>query len=389
MSSGIYLVRDDGRLVEMTEQAYGSVALLQELVEAHPSLLSGAREAASDWLAIVRQNAPGLEDDRGDRWSLDRVFLDRDGVPTLVEIAAASDRASERALLGQALEYAANLPFYWTVETMVAQFEANCRESDRDPEQVFEDFLGSDTDEERFWQQVKTNLQAGKVRIVFVSAAVSPELSRVVEFLNAQMDPAQMVAIEIKQYGSDEGFTTLVPRAIGRLADTSKKVAPTTIERRRWDADSFFAELGLRQDAETADLAYQIYEWCNHYPGVQVYWRTGDTYGGFVALCDVDRGETHELFKVGIDAYLEVLSSAYAAWYPFTQRSEWLDLRQRFSAIGLSLPDDPSERRSPNLNLATLDEASINKVIEVFGWAVDRTQQALEDTKRRTSGDRR
>lgn len=383
MSSGIYLVRDDGRLVEMTEQTYGSLSLLQELLETHPSLLSGARDGETDWLSIVRHNALGLEDERGDRWSLDRVFLDRDGVPTLVELDSSNDRYSERELIGQTLEYAATLPLYWTVETMLSQFEASCRESDRDPEQVFENFLGYDEDEERFWQQVKTNLQAGKIRIVFVSTSVSPELSRVVEFLNAQMDPAEVVAIEIKQYGSHEGFKTLVPRSIGRLSDASKKVAPTTIERRRWDEDTFFQELGLRQDPEAGDLAYRVYDWCCDHKGVEVYWRTGDTYGGFVALCDFKRGETHELFKVGIDGMLEIMSMVYASWYPFTLRDQWLELRQRFSSIGLSLPDDARERRSPNLRLATLDEASLAQVLATFEWVIDRVQSSLSDEKRR------
>ena len=64
------------------------------------------------------------------------------------------------------LDYAANAVVYWPVEAIRSRFEAN----HEDPEQVIASFLESiDSDGEEFWQKVKTNLQAGKVRLVFVA----------------------------------------------------------------------------------------------------------------------------------------------------------------------------------------------------------------------------
>ncbi|XGV89002.1 MAG: hypothetical protein ACAF42_08605 [Limnothrix sp. BL-A-16] len=390
MSSGIYFVRNDGRLVEMMEQPYGSVTLLQELLETYPNLLAGDRSLINrdqDWLAITRQNTVTFDDERDDRWSLDRIFLDRSGVPTVVEVFCSHGRGGgqqAQELIGQAIEYAANLSQYWPIETMLAQFEANCRANDRDPDQVVEDFLGHDEEEERFWQQVKTNLQAGRIRIVVVSDALSPELVRTVEFLNAQMDPAEVQAIELRQYVSDEGFRTLVPRLIGRMTD-SKSASPA-LDRRRWDEDSFFQEFSARQGEDEAAIAHHIYEWCSDHPNVEVYWRTGDTYGGFVAMCDFGRGESHELFKVGIDGGLEINSSTYASWYPFTRHDEWMELRSHLSSIGLALPPDSRERRAPNFSLSTLrDEQSLRQVFETFSWVLERVKQSLNDTKRRAT----
>ncbi|TAD79572.1 MAG: hypothetical protein EA001_03710 [Oscillatoriales cyanobacterium] len=390
MSSGIYLVRNDGRLVEMTEQPYGSVTLIQELLENHPNLLAGDRSLMArdqDWLAIVRQGTNSFDDDRADRWSLDRIFLDRQGVPTVVEVFCNQDEAGPQSqgLIGQAIEYAANLSQYWPIEAMLAQFEASCRANDRDPDQAIEEFLGHDeSEEERFWQQVKTHLQAGRIRIVVVSDALSPELVRTVEFLNAQMDPAEVQAIELRQYVSDEGFCTLVPRSIGRMAD-SKNASPA-LDRRRWDEESFFQEFTTRQGEDEAAIAHHIYEWCSDRTDVEVYWRTGDAYGGFVAMCDFGRGESHELFKVGIDGGLEINSSAYASWYPFTRHEEWMELRNHLSSIGLALPPDSRERRAPNFSLSTLrDDQSMQQVFETFSWVIDRARQGLSDTKRRSS----
>ncbi len=43
-----------------------------------------------------------------------------------------------------------------------------------------------------------------------------------VEFLNAQMDPAEVLALEIKQY-IGQGLKTLVPRVVGQTAEAQRR----------------------------------------------------------------------------------------------------------------------------------------------------------------------
>ena len=52
----------------------------------------------------------------------------------------------------------------------------------------------------RYWETVQTNLRAGKIRLIFAADEIPSELRRVVEFLNEQMNPAEVLAIEIRQY---------------------------------------------------------------------------------------------------------------------------------------------------------------------------------------------
>ena len=95
------------------------------------------------------------------------------------------------------LDYAANAVVYWSLETLRVRFE----ESHQDAEQYLADFVDDPgADPEEFWRKVKTNLQAGKVRLVFVADEIPVELRRVVEFMNGQMDPAEVLAVEIKQF---------------------------------------------------------------------------------------------------------------------------------------------------------------------------------------------
>jgi hypothetical protein len=131
---------------------------------------------------------------------------------------------------------------------------------------------------ETFWAMVKTNLQAGRVRLIFVADVIPPELRRIVEFLNAQMDPAEVLALEIKQYVG-EGLQTLVPRVIGQSAEAARKKPARTAGDVCWDAASFFAEV-LKQNGEpVANVARKIFDWAN--PRGHIWYGSGKQDGSF------------------------------------------------------------------------------------------------------------
>ena len=88
------------------------------------------------------------------------------------------------------LDYAANAVVYWPVEDLRARFESRCDNADERPDEVLGEFLNQTLEIDEFWLQVKTNLQAGRIRMIFLADEIPSELRRVVEFLNEQMDPA-------------------------------------------------------------------------------------------------------------------------------------------------------------------------------------------------------
>lgn len=185
MSGGIYLIQDGGGLVEMAEQDYASEDLLQELLAQHPNLLAGDQISSREsrwWLLISRELSLASEEDGAGRWSVDHLFLDQDAVPTIVEVKRSTDSRIRREVVGQILDYAANAVVYWPVDTLRARLE----EGQTEPEKKLYEFLGPDTDLEEFWQKVKTNLQAGRVHLIFVADEIPAELRRIVEFLNQQ-----------------------------------------------------------------------------------------------------------------------------------------------------------------------------------------------------------
>lgn len=235
MSGRIYLLRPDAGLSPMTESPYDSESMLQQLLATHPDLLAGEQidqEEFRRWLLISREMGVPGEEDGGARWSLDHLFLDQDAVPTLVEVKRSTDTRIRREVVGQMLDYAANAIRFWPVEQIQSKFEARCEKDGLDAEEALSEHLKPEEDQADFWQRVKTNLLAGKIRMVFVAEVIPAELRRVVEFLNSQMDPAEVLALEVRQFVGD-GMKTLVPRVIGQTETARQKKAPTGREQRQ------------------------------------------------------------------------------------------------------------------------------------------------------------
>ena len=121
MSNGFFSISDDGRLIDVSEVDFPTEDNLQELVAKYPRLLSGdegSPDGLSDWLFIAREMGIPSEENQPDRWSVDHLFLDREGVPTLVEVKRSKDSRIRREVVGQMLDYAANASIFWPMETI-------------------------------------------------------------------------------------------------------------------------------------------------------------------------------------------------------------------------------------------------------------------------------
>ena len=212
----IYLKQND-KLVTMVEQPYEAEELLQKLLADYPGLLAGDEDDGSrKWLLVQRELSIAADENGAGRWSIDHLFIDDRGIPTLVEVKRSSNTEIRRQVVGQLLEYAANAVAYWQLDKLRTTFEANCEAAGMDPSQEISEFT-DESEPDSFWEQVRTNLAAGKLRLVFVADAIPSELARIVEFLNEQMTTTEVIALEVKQYVEEGGQRqTLVPRIVGR-----------------------------------------------------------------------------------------------------------------------------------------------------------------------------
>lgn len=249
--AGVFLIQPGGDLVEMTEAPYDSEAILQELLAHYPNLLTGdsTNEAATHrWLLVSREVSLLSQGGSSGTWSVDHLFLDEEAIPTLVEVKQSTNSEIRRSVVGQMLDYAANAVVYWPIEKLRATFEANCEKAGQDHEQAVAEHIGDPEGVEAFWQQAATNLQAQRIRLVFVADSIPSELRRVIEFLNGQMSPAEVLGIEVKQY-TGQGLRTLVPRFVGRTAEAETRKAGSdgggNARRDDWSWELYASELGI------------------------------------------------------------------------------------------------------------------------------------------------
>ena len=113
------------------------------------------------------------------------------------------------------LDYASHAVNYWTLDQIQKAFQETCESKGDNPDDILTQFLPSDRQAEDYWKGVEANLRAGRIRMLFVADEISRELRRMIEFLNEQMRPAEVLGIEVEHYGAADGSRTLVPKLIG------------------------------------------------------------------------------------------------------------------------------------------------------------------------------
>ena len=128
--------------------------------------------------------------------------------------------------------------------------------------QALAEQLGADRDFDAFWGKVAANLVAGRIRMLFVADRIPPELRKVVEFLNVQMRPAEVLAIELRQY-QGEGLRTLVPILLGPDPgiDRSEGRGRRRQATRLWDRSRILEAFEGPRDPEASATAKNIVAW--------------------------------------------------------------------------------------------------------------------------------
>lgn len=270
MADRIYNRTGNGSLDPLVEEPFSTEEELQALIAEHPELLDGEQIRPGDprrWLLITPEKGIAESSESGARWSVDHLIVDQDAVPTLVEVKRRSNSENRRTVVGQMLDYAANASQTWTADELRQTFEKTASDNRIDPSERLRELIQTedDTDADRFWEDVSTNLTATRMRLLFVADEIPDELERIVMFLNAQMPNVEVLAVEIKQFKGN-ATQTLVPRVIGRIADSGR--SSSSRPRSRLSRGSFltdFTDTSTRNTAErlldTTKDSGAVFEW--------------------------------------------------------------------------------------------------------------------------------
>lgn len=371
MTGPIFVFNPEGALVPIFEKPYESEAIFQEMLAKYPELLLGGDERTpySGLLLIAREQGIAIEEGGGNYFSLDHLFVDQNGVPTLVEVKRRSDTRNRREIVAQMLDYASNGLATWTVEDLRCNFEQTWTDDGKDPTTVLTDFLGEGSDPEGFWLAIEENIRTERIRMVFVADEISPELRRIVAFLNRQMRSSEMLAIELRQY-IGQGVQAFVPDVIVKPEALAGNSMRGTIGMQSpWTEERFMAALSSRSGSAAVGIAMAILEWGKRTMSTIEYGR-GTRDGSLLPI----------LMWKGTDYYPVILWTYGRVEVQF----QWLQTRPPFDDIdkrrefltrlnsipGISLPIDSLNRR-PSFPLKELEKPdTLEQFIEVLDWVI-------------------
>jgi hypothetical protein len=275
----MFVLNTDGTLVAMKQTEFVKETDFQKLLEEYPTLLSGELIDPDDtrlWLLVAREMTIASEENGPAWWSVDHLFLDQDGIPTIVEVKRVSDSRLRREVIAQILDYAANGLARWKANDLRSRFESECEKRNEQPTNVYGDAFGPKLEYEAFWELVKTNLEAKRIRMLLVADVIPREVRAVIEFLNAQMDPAEFLALELRQYAGENGLRTIVPTIFGQTEAARR--TKTSTAGQTWTEESVFAELESKHGAPTSNVARKIVAWL-HLHNSMVTCGRGKEYG--------------------------------------------------------------------------------------------------------------
>jgi hypothetical protein len=307
-----YIVNEDGSTSMMQQvRCRDEDRDLQTLLEKNHALLAGDQISPDDprrWL-LVKREMPVPDPNSGeDRWSIDFFFVDQGGMPTFVECKRYYDTRSRREIVGQMLEYAANGAFYWSKEDIRQYAEATAQERNQTLEAAVVQLTNDESlTVDMFLETIVTNLSQGQVRLVFFLEEAPYELRSIVDFLNKQMERAEVLIVEAKLFVNG-GTKVVIPFLFGYTEQARQIKRTVTISRnssgrRKWDEVTFFEDAELTQGLSADYLAAlrKLYNFTVSKADT-VSWGTGTSRGSFNAK--FSRISVRSLFSVYSDGYL-------------------------------------------------------------------------------------
>jgi len=238
---------------------------LQVLFEKYPQLIPGKQidPASPDppRFVLLRREMPIGS------WSLDHLYVDQRGILTLVETKLIQNPESRREVVGQIIEYAANAADLWAAGRARQAATEYWTRKGKDLNDVITKGFEEEIDVEGLWDTVETNLRRGNLRLIVAADELQPEVRRMVEYLNAEMQNAEVFGLELKCYGQDDTNMVLVPRLVGQseAIRQSKERRPVG---RQTTQEEFIASL----PEEVRGFFVDVFDEARRRDNVEIYW---------------------------------------------------------------------------------------------------------------------
>lgn len=357
-------------LTPMTRAPFPNEDQLQDLLARFPDIMPGDLidpDNPRRWLLVTREAGLAIGGGSDRRFSLDHLFVDQDGWPTLVEVKRASDTRGRREVVAQMLDYAASLR-QWQPGQIAEVFANRCEREGLDADELVGALLDDDADQDAFWGSVDAHIGSGDLRLIFLSDSISAELRQIIEFLNDQFQRAVVLGVEVRQWHG-EGVTTLVSDVVG-LTATSQAAKRPRGPQGRLTAEAFANEMDAKLDEpQRAGLA-QLMRWCQDHGGFLSY-GTGHSWPACYLNWRLPDGRDVWPLIPTLPTFVTVNFEQLAKRPPFDDPALRAELMQRLLQVpGVEMTHDDINRR-PSFPMEVLgNEPGRHGVIAVLAWIV-------------------
>jgi len=302
----VKILIQDQQGVRALEEGFASEQELQTFLRQYPDLmpLEEIDLDAPPLLCIGREVglASGAED---------ILYIDENGLLTVVETKLRKNPEARREVVGQILEYAAQMSTWSAsdVERQAEKFfggrEAPEQYGNCTLERAMQVFLqpgggGGEFSYDDFIQQVGSNIERGHFRLIIAIDEPPEPLLKTVEFVNRFSERFEIYLIQLKRFRDlVKEQNIFVPALFGRVAVPRTRRAPG----RPWDKEGF-----LRQASGKSPKSVEVLERIIEFAEAEnaIVWGRGANIGTFRFGFNGPEGKRIEAFYVAANGTMEI-----------------------------------------------------------------------------------
>jgi len=299
------LLIEGGNIKALDKVKFTEEAKLQDYLEKYPSLipLGEIVEGASGLLCIGREvGVPS--------GAIDLLFIDKDGLLTVVETKLAKSPEARRTVIGQIIEYASYIS-KWTADDVyrVANSYLKSNLDEIMGKRSEEEFLAED-----FKLKVEENLKNGKIRLIIAADELVEPMRATVTFLNENSN-FDILLLQVSNFEESKSRTVLIPSLFGY-----KPPQPLSGVRHHWTEKEFLNDADKRCEKDEAETIRKLLEFAKSNGNLK--WGTGTTAGSFTFY---ERKMGLSIFTVLSNGEIWLAPGWMVAWQMVKQREKILE----------------------------------------------------------------
>ena len=209
------------------------------------------------------------------------------------------------------MEYVANGQYYWDSKSLKSHaFETASRAKKDFDELLFNLQPEKNELRDNFFDAVEQNLKEGQVRLIFFMEEAPAQLKSIIEFMNNQMEKAEILIVEAKQY-KYSNLKIVVPTLFGYTEQARQVIkpvlnVPTSAVRIERDKISFTEELSGMNNPKRLEIISGIMNFVeSNNENLKGEFGVGKT-----ATFNIKNNRNRTLFSVFITGELQVYATS-------------------------------------------------------------------------------